>query len=48
MNNYEYIIASLPDITQDWKESEDMPADSIVSWIKENCSARDMELIGFL
>lgn len=48
MNNYEYIIASLPDITQDWKESEDMPADSIVSWIKENCSARDRELIGFL
>ena len=48
MNSYEYIIASLPDITQDWKESEDMPADSIVSWIKENCSARDMELIGFL
>ena len=48
MNNYEYIIASLPDITQDWKESEDMPADSIVSWIKENCSARDRELIVFL
>ncbi|MDD6252747.1 MAG: DUF2764 family protein [Candidatus Cryptobacteroides sp.] len=48
MNNYEYIIASLPDITLDWKESGDMPADSLVSWIKDSCSSRDRELIDFL
>ncbi len=27
MNNYEYIIASLPDISQDWKFGETAPQD---------------------
>lgn len=48
MNNYEYLIASLPDITKDWKEPEDMSADSFVSWLKEECSSKDRELIDFL
>ena len=30
MNNYEYLIASLPDITSDWKESGEMSGDAIV------------------
>lgn len=30
MNNYEYIIASLPDISQDWKFGETADRKSVV------------------
>ena len=48
MNNYEYLIASLPDITSDWKESGEMSGDAIVDCLREGCSESDRKLIDFL
>ena len=48
MNNYEYLIASLPDITPDWKDSGEMSGDAFVDWLREGCSDSDRKLIHFL
>ena len=48
MNNYEYLIASLPDITPDWKDSGEMSGDAFVDWIREGCFGSDRKLIDFL
>ena len=48
MNNYEYLIASLPDITSDWKDSGEMSGDAFVDWLREGCSDSDRKLIDFL
>lgn len=48
MNNYEYLIASLPDITPDWKDSGEMSGDAFVDWLREGCSDGDRKLIDFL
>ena len=47
MANYEYIIASLPDITTGWKFGEKGPQDYIEE-IVSLCSDKDRELIDFL
>ena len=47
MANYEYIIASLPDITTGWKFGEKGPQDYIEE-IVSLCSEKDKELIDFL
>ncbi len=47
MNNYEYIITSLPDITTGWKFGEKDPEDYIEE-IVSLCSDKDRELIEFL
>ena len=47
MNNYEYIIASLPDLTTGWKFGEKGPEDYIEEVISL-CSAKDREGIEFL
>ena len=47
MNNYEYIVASLPDITTGWKFGEKGPQDSIEE-IVALCSDKDRKLIEFL
>ena len=47
MKNYEYIIASLPDITTGWKFGEKGPEDYIEE-ITDLCSDKDRKLIGFL
>ena len=47
MNNYEYIIASLPEITTDWKFSDKRPEDYIEE-IESLCSAKDLKTIAFL
>ena len=47
MANYEYIIASLPDITTGWKFGEKTPEDYLEE-IVSLCSEEDQELIGFL
>jgi len=47
MNNYEYIVASLPDISTGWKFGDNRPQDYIEE-ILSQCSAHDKELIGFL
>ena len=47
MNNYEYIIASLPDITTGWKFGEKGPHDYIEEIIAL-CCEKDQKLIDFL
>ena len=47
MNNYEYIVASLPDITPGWKFGEKTPEDYIEE-IVSLCSGKDRETIAFL
>ena len=47
MNNYEYIIASLPDLTTGWKFGEKRPEDYIEEVISL-CSAKDRKVIEFL
>ena len=47
MNNYEYIIASLPDITTGWKFGEKGPHDYIEE-ITSACTDKDRKLIEFL
>ena len=47
MNNYEYIVASLPDITTGWKFGEKTPEDYIEE-IVSLCSDKDRQTIEFL
>ena len=47
MNNYEYIITSLPDITTGWKFGEKTPEDYIEE-ITDLCSEKDKAAIAFL
>ena len=47
MNNYEYIVASLPDITPGWKFGEKTPEDYIEE-IVSLCSDKDRATIAFL
>lgn len=48
MNNYEYLIASLPDITPEWKDTGEMSGDAFLDWLREGCSDSDRKLIDFL
>ena len=43
MNNYVYIISSLPALSQDWKGSDGFSAKEIIAEIKERLSAKDNE-----
>ena len=47
MNNYIYIISSLPALSQDWKGSDGFSAQDIIAEIKERMSAKDNEKIDF-
>ena len=48
MNNYEYIIAGLPDIAPDWKGADAAGVEAIVQEIRELCSKEDNALIDVL
>lgn len=48
MSNYEYIIASLPYLTQDYHYASGMDFAGIVAEIRENLSDRDAEGMDFL
>lgn len=48
MNNYEYLISSLPLLTPEWRYSGDSSFGDILSEIRRDCSARDNELVDFL
>ena len=48
MNNYEYIIASLPVITTDVKASENLDPDQLKEWILSQCSDSDKRLVNLL
>ena len=47
MNNYEYIVASLPDITTGYKFGEKTP-DDYIEEIVSLCSEKDKATIAFL
>ncbi len=48
MANYEYIIASLPSISKDWKFGEDKTLDTYIQWIKSQLSAKDAKTVDTL
>ena len=45
MSNFEYIIASLPFLTMDYKYEEGRHWDSVIEEIKENLSEKDTEVL---
>ena len=45
MNNYEYIISSLPAISLDWKFGEGTSFDTYVGWIKSQLSDSDIKVV---
>ena len=45
MNNYEYIISSLPAISLDWKFEEGTSFDTYVGWIKSQLSGSDIKVV---
>ena len=48
MANYEYIIASLPSISKDWKFGEDKSLDTYIQWIKSQLSPKDVKTVDTL
>jgi len=48
MDNYEYIVASLPSITSEASSAKDVDREGILTWIKEQCSDKDVRTIDFL
>ena len=48
MSNYEYIIASLPSISKDWKFGENQTLDSYIQWIKSQLSDKDIKTVDAL
>lgn len=45
MNNYEYIISSLPAISLDWKFGEGASFETYVDWIKSQLSKADIKVV---
>ncbi len=45
MNNYEYIVAGLPDITPDWRFPDGVTPETILADIREQLSAKDSALV---
>ena len=48
MANYEYIIASLPAVSREWKFAEGRALDTYVSWIKSQLSTKDIKTVDTL
>lgn len=48
MNNYEYLIAGLPVLSQDWTAHSSLSADSLIDEIAGSCSKKDNDLIAEL
>ena len=48
MANYEYIIASLPSISKDWKFGEGQTLETFLQWIKTQLSAKDIKTVDTL
>ena len=48
MANYEYIIASLPAVSREWKFAEGRTLDTYVSWIKSQLSTKDIKTVDTL
>ena len=45
MNNYEYIVSSLPAISLEWKFGEGTSFDTYVGWIKSQLSGSDIKVV---
>ena len=48
MNNYEFIIAGLPVLSQDFREAESLDVDAVVEEILEGLDDKDKEAVGKL
>lgn len=48
MNNYEYIIASLPVLSSDWKSSKGLDYEGVIEMIRSQCSKKDNAIVGML
>ncbi len=48
MDNYEYIIASLPNLDKDGKGLSGWSEEEILDWVAEQCSARDRQMLAAL
>lgn len=48
MDNYEYLIAGLPVLSQDWTAHSSLSADSVIEEIRNGCSKKDNALIDTL
>lgn len=48
MANYEYIIASLPDVTREWKFADDESQADFISWIKSQLTSKDIKTVDTL
>ena len=48
MDNYEYIVASLPVLTQDMRDKGGINPEELVLWIRSQCSRKDNSLIDIL
>lgn len=45
---YEYVVASLPVLSQNWKANPKLAVDEIVNEIKELCSRKDVAIVDFM
>ena len=45
MANYEYIIASLPDVTREWKFADDESQADFIGWIKSQLTSKDIKTV---
>lgn len=48
MQNYEYIIASLPILSHDWKANAHLDPEEVIAGIREDLSASDQKLVDLL
>jgi len=48
MGNYEYIVASLPLLSRDWKSDEGIDSGKVISWTRERLSRSDQALLDLL
>lgn len=48
MANYEYIIASLPDVTREWKFADDESQADFIGWIKSQLTSKDIKTVDTL
>ena len=48
MANYEYIIASLPDVTREWKFADGESQADFICWIKSQLTSKDIKTVDTL
>ncbi len=48
MDNYEYIVASLPVLSRDWKSDEGIDSGKVLEWTRSQLSGSDQATLGLL